>query len=256
MRLPNPTSLLPTACCSRKPDSFSSANGPALYLHQHKYPLAGVAVKSHLSKDISGKCKPGDEYSCGMGVGRCRAAAVSYNQVPAYHQQHLWEIKQDLSFTLFAHSSSPIFYVSLKQTIVQPFTAVGESQGHPQQHPNLKLWQPTQGIQLMHARESSTVRQEAFPVRNKYIRNCFTYLSLFMTDILSDMSQSPRSASASWNLVMQKVGPGWCVHKLILQGILLKFNFSPGMLSSLGCPCSQCTGTGPFEGHFRAEAQR
>lgn len=136
------------------------------------------------------------------------------------------------------------------------FHCYGWSQGHPQQHPNLNLWQPTQGIQLMHMRESSTVWQEAFPAINKYIRNCFTYLSLFMADILSDMSQSPRSASASWNLVTQKVGPGWCVHKVILQGILLRFNFSPGMLSSLGCPCSQCRGTGPFEGHFRDEAQR
>lgn len=62
--------------------SFASANGPTLYLHQHKYPAAGVTAKSDLSKDISSKCKPGDEYSCGMGVGNCTAVTAGYAHLP------------------------------------------------------------------------------------------------------------------------------------------------------------------------------
>lgn len=96
---------------------------------------------------------------------------------------------------------------------------MGESQCHPQQHPNLNLYQLTQCIQLMHMQESSTVQHDIFPAINKYTRNRFSYLSLFMTHILSDISQSPRSVSASQNLAMQLVGPGQCAHKLNTLGL-------------------------------------
>lgn len=118
----------------------------------------------------------------------------------------------------FFYSVSPLLHSHIvcvwKQTIA--FHWCGWKPMPPQQHPNLNVQQLTQWVELIHMQETSTAQHDFFPAINKHTRNSFTY---FTIHILSDMSQSLRSASAFWNLAMQLVGPGWCVHKLNTLGL-------------------------------------
>lgn len=89
-------------------------------LQRQEYSLAAVAVKAQLCWATSSPSEPGNEHRGGKGVGREWEAAQQslWAMTRCLHeQQHQWEIKQHLSFTLVAHSSTPTLCVSSKQAI-------------------------------------------------------------------------------------------------------------------------------------------